>query len=71
MKTKQDIITARENNIEVSILLNNGKTMSIDFRTNCIYRLVPNKGVEQTREFHFDTPKMYKLALTYLNKQTN
>ena len=66
--TKQDIITSRENRTEVEIVLTNGKRMFVDFADNTISRFSAEKGVEQIREFNFDTNKMFKLALTYLTK---
>ena len=43
--------------------------MIVDFNNNCIMRYVDGKGVEFTRYFYCDKPKMYNLSLTYLKKQ--
>ena len=69
MKTLQNLITAKENWETIEIKLFNGKIMIVDFNNNCIMRYVDGKGVEFTRDFYCDKPKMYKLALTYLKKQ--
>ena len=44
-------------------------TMIVDFYNNVIMRWSDGKGVEATRDFYSDKPKMYNLALTYLKKQ--
>ena len=69
MKTLQNILEAKETKREVEILLKNGKKMFIDFGDNSICRFSTEKGVEQNRDFHCDTNKMFKLAITYLKKQ--
>tara|TARA_R110000796_G_scaffold184752_1_gene301301 strand:- start:8790 stop:9011 length:222 start_codon:yes stop_codon:yes gene_type:complete len=68
-KTMQQVLKANENYKEIKIELSNGKTMIIDFYNNIIYRCNPKTGVEQTREFYFDTTRMLKLAERYIKNQ--
>ena len=75
MKTIKDINKARELETEITIRLSNGKDMIIDFYNNTIMRYNKNGNglgfgkCEQTRDFYFDTNKMYNLAKSYLKKQ--
>jgi|TARA_R110000803_G_scaffold182465_1_gene244808 hypothetical protein len=69
MKTIEDLKLAKEDSGTIDIKMTNGKTMIVDFYNNIIMRWSDDKGVEATRDFYSDKPKMYNLALTYLNKQ--
>ena len=69
MKTIEDLKLAKEDFRTIDIKITNGKTMVVDFYNNVIMRCSDNKGVEATRNFYSDKPKMYNLALTYLKKQ--
>jgi hypothetical protein len=69
MKTIEDIKLAKEDSGTIEIKMANGKTMVVDFYNNVTMRWSDGKGVEATRDFYSDKPKMYNLALTYLNKQ--
>ena len=68
-KTIEQVLESKEKQEEITIYLLNGKEMIIDFYNNIIYRCNHKTGVEQTREFYFDTPKMLKLAKRYIKNQ--
>ena len=69
MKNIEDLNLAKENFETIDIKLANGKTMVVDFDNQTIMRWTDDKGSENFRQFYSDRPKMYKLALNYLNKQ--
>mgnify|MGYP003628839947 CR=1 FL=1 len=69
-KTIEQVLESKENEERIEIHLSNGKTMIIDFYNNIICRYNHKTGVEQRREFYFDTPKMLKLAKRYIKNQS-